>query len=475
MLRYIKQLAFESIVYGLSNIIARFSYIFLIPIYTRFLTPEEYGVFSLISVTITLISIFSALGLDNAAHRWYWDTEIVEERKVTLASWAWCQIAISLFFTILLFVFGDLIGYVIIHRGNTGIYFQLAAMAFLFSVLSNVFTNWLRMQRRPFTTMLFSVATSLSSILLNILFVATLHLGLTGIYIAQLLTAIVGMLIASVVLKDWVSPAKFRWVHLKKMLKFSYPMIPAAVFYWILNMSDRYFIQFFSSTSEVGLYQVGWSISFIVALITGAFQLAWGPFALSIHKQPEAKVVYSRVLLFYLWISCLISTALGIFAPELLRFLSTKDYTDASSVVGPLAFSHVFAGLTYIAVIGSTIVKTTAPYGIAVSISSGLTVVLYFFLVPQFGKEGAAFANLIGQAFIPAYVFYRSQKLYPIPYPFAPAFGILVLSLILMFLGQHILSESIFARIAIVVMQLFLTLLISFNSFMINLRQSIYK
>jgi O-antigen/teichoic acid export membrane protein len=449
MLRYLKQLVSETLVYGLAGVISRFLAIFLVPIYTRIFSPEDYGVMNLVTTTMTLVSIFVVLALDNSAARWYWDTEDTNDRKITLASWVWCQITISLVFAILIFVLSSWLGQVLVRRNDAEIYFRLAAIALPLGVLGGVVTNWLRMQRRPWVTMSFSLGTNLFNILLTILLVVILRWGLAGVFIAQAGTAALGTVLALPLLRDWVDPRKFQWLRLKVMLKYAFPMIPAALAYWIVNLSGRYFVQFFSSTSEVGLYQVGSTVASMVALGTGAFQLAWGPFGMSIHKQPEAKRVYANVLLAYLWITCFISTALALFAPEILRFLTTEAYVGASRVVGLLAFNYVLIGLSYIAVIGPAIVKTTKPYGLAVTAAAGVTIGLNFLLVPHWGKEGSALATLIAQAIVTIYVFYWSQKLYPIPYRFGPAAGIFALALLLMFIGQMWFFSNPFLEIGL--------------------------
>jgi len=447
MLRYLKQLASESFIYGLSGVISSFFAIFLVPFYTRIFSPEDYGVMSLITTTITLISIFVVLALDNSAHRWYWDKEDNEDRKITLASWTWCQIAVSFGFSIFVFGLSNWLGQVLVHRNDAGLYFRLMALNLPLSVLGIVVTNWLRMQRRPWATMIFSGGTSLLNILLTIFLVLFLRLGITGVYLAQVITATVGSIIGALLMRNWVDPRKFQWLRLKAMLNYAIPLIPAALAYWIVNLSDRYFIQLFSTTSEVGLYQVGNALASVVALATGAFQKAWGPFALSIHKQTEAIHVYANVLLAYIVLTCFLSTALSLFATELLSFFTTKAYIGANRIVGILAYSYVMIGLSYIANVGSSIVKTTKTYGLAVTVAAGLTIGLNFLLVPSYGKEGSAIATLIAQAFVPFFVFYRSQKLYPIPYRFGPAFGFLGLSLTIAIFGQNIVTGNIILQL----------------------------
>ena len=444
---HLRKLAGESIIYGLSSVISRFLAIFLLPIYTRVFIPEDFGVISLIASTMHLVAMFIVLGLDNSAHRWYWDTENTEDRKKTLASWTWCQISIALVFTFLIWAFSEFLGETLIRREDAKNYFRLSAMALPLGVLGVVITNWLRMQRRPWATVSFSLGTNLFNVLLTVTLVVVFEWGLKGIYIAQLVSAALTTTVAVILMRDWIHPKAFEWLRLKEMTRFAFPMVPASLAYWIVNLSWNYFIQGFSSTAEVGLYQVGNYVASVVALITGAFQQAWGPFAMSIHKEPGAKKVYADVLLAYLWITCFLSVALSLFSHEILMVFTTKSYMGASRVVGILAFNYVGIGLSYIAVIGSAIGKTTKPYGHSILLAAILTIALNLMLVPSLGKEGAALSTLIAQSIVPIYVFYYSQKIYPIPYQFGVGVKIIVFSMGLAFVGGSVPITNPFLEI----------------------------
>jgi O-antigen/teichoic acid export membrane protein len=384
---------------------------------------------------MNLVTMVSLLGLDNSAHRWYWDSEKQQDRKKTLASWAWCQIVFSLIFAFLIFCLSGVLEGLLVRRGDSKIYFQLSAMALPLGVLGGVTTNWLRMQRRPWATVSFSIGTNLFNVVMTIVLVVIFNWGLKGIYVSQLVTAVLSTGVAMLLLRDWVHPNEFDWLRLKEMLRYSFPLIPAGLSYWVVHLSWSYFIRGFSSTAEVGLYQVGTYIASVVALVTSAFQQAWGPFAMSIQKHPDAKKVYADVFLAYFWVAFLLSTALCLFSPEILIVFTTKAYQGASRITGILSFGYALIGLGYIAVIGSAIAKTTKPYGKAVIIAAIVTIFLNLALVPRFGKEGSAVATLLAQLVVPLYVFYYSQKVYPIPYRFGVALKLSALSLVAVFLG----------------------------------------
>lgn len=465
MLSHFRQLCYESLVYGLAGTISSLLTVFLVPIYTRIFTPEDYGVMSLISTTMAIVLIFVVLALDNSAHRWYWENEETIDRRNTISSWAWCQIIVSFLFAIVIFFASDILGQTIVGRSDAGLYFRLTSLALPLGVLGIVTTNWLRMQRRPWATVIFALGTNLLTILLTVLLVVVFRWGLSGVYTAQLISVAVGMLIAAVLLGDWIKLRYFRLDRLLEMLRFALPLIPSALAFWVVNCSNRFFVQSYATTSEVGLYHVGNSMALLVALVTGAFQQAWGPFALSIHKQGDARLVYANVLLAYVWLTSLIGTALTLFAPEAIRLIATEQYVGASQVVGILAFSYVMIGLSYIAAIGPAIVKKTRPTGVAITFAAGLNIILNFLLTPLLGKLGAALATLLSQAVVPVYLFYRSQQMYPIPYRFASAAGIFGVAFLLIALGAGWQTNNLWVGIAakIALLGLFVPVLFLFR------------
>lgn len=453
---HLRKLASESLIYGFSGVLARFLTLFLVPIYTRLLTPHDYGVMSLVTATITVVAIFAVLALDSAAARWYWDTDDPINQKSTVASWAWCQMATTLILSLGVLFLSNWLARAIVGNSDAALYFRLASLSLPLTSLGVVVSNWFRLQRRPWASLTYSLGTNLMSIPVMILFVAVLHWGLRGIYTGQILVNAFGSAVALVILRDWISPRHFDRGRLTHMLRYALPLIPSALAFWVVGFSDRYFVQFFVSTSQVGLYQIGASLAALVALVTSAFQQAYGPFAFSIHKRPEAVHVYANVFLGYLWIGSVIATGAALYAPEILRVVATPRYAGASSVVWPLGFSYVMMGLVTVAVIGPAIVRTTAPTAIAVTVAALLNCALNLVLVPRFGKEGSAWATLLSQAVVPGYIFYRGQRIYPIPYRFFTGVCILLVSLLIQTASFQVRFQNILLEIVVKAALLFL-------------------
>jgi len=277
--------------------------------------------------------------------------------------------------------------------------------------------------------------------LVNVIFVVILRTGFIGVFYAQITASIIAAVWTLILFRNTIDPRFFRWQKWKEMFQFSYPLIPGSVAFWVINLSGIYFIQSFENAREVGLYQIGISIASAMALLTGAFQMAWGPLAFSIYKQADAKQIYAQTLNLYMGATCAIAVLITLFAREIILVLATPDYAGAFWVAGIFSFNYAVIGLSYIAVIGASLAKNNKAFGIASVASAVLLVSLNLIFVPRFGKEGAALATLVSQLAIPAAVFWHSQILYPIPYNFPKAALIFFSGLAISFGTLFLLSE----------------------------------
>lgn len=454
MRNHLRALASESVVYGISSMLSKLVFVFLVPLYTRVFSPEEYGRVTLVTTVMGAISVLVVLGLDNSAHRWFWDDSEAEGRKRTVASWAWCQLSLSMLFATLLVVLAEPAARLFSDAPEIAMFLRVSAVAMPLALTGTIATNWFRMQRRPWAALWFNLGAVLVSVLGTIYFVVVRGAGPVGVFWAQVAAGIWQASVAVVLLRDWLHPRHFDRERLTVMLRYALPLVPAALSFWVVSAMDRLFVQHYASTADVGIYQVGYAVASVVALGTQAFQQAWGPFSLSIHREADAPAFYARVLLIYLWGTCWISVAVGLLAPEAIAIFAPDAYQGASRVASILAFGFVATGLTYIAGLGAGLARQTRPIGMAITVAAGLNLFLNFLLTPVMGKEGAALATLLSQAIVPVYVFWSSQRLYPIPYQFGKAIAIVVLALGLAGAGELVELSSLWASLAVKLLML---------------------
>jgi O-antigen/teichoic acid export membrane protein len=425
--KLLKQLASESAIYGISSMLSKFIGIFLVPLYTHLLLPSDYGTLNLVNSTFYFIIVFACFALDSASARWYYDTENADDRKSTISSWFWFQLTSSIILGIIIIISSSFLSKIILKENNS-ILFIIPAIGLLFNILPSIVTNWLRFQRKAVHTVIFTICNILINVALNIFFVLYLKLGVKGILLSLLLSNIIASIYVIFLLKDWISISFFNMNRLKEMLKFSIPLLPTAIAFWVLNSSSSFIIEKFHSKSEVGLYSIGSMLASVVTMVVGAFQMAWGPFAFSIIEHPNAKKTFAMVLTMYSALMCFVALSVALFAKEGLMLFTAPEYHKAYIVSGILAFNGIIYGYAYIGSIGTSIAKDNKPLAISILFAALITGVLYFSLVPKYGKEGAAISILLGYLIVPIYLFYKSQKLWHIPFNFSITFLIFIFS-----------------------------------------------
>jgi O-antigen/teichoic acid export membrane protein len=416
--RQIGRLGQESVVYGLSGVVQKAIGVLLIPLYTRVFAPSEYGVMSLIGSVSSLLGPLAVLGLDNSAARWFYDTEDRLHQRNIIASWFWAQFVVSLCLALLVSAVAPQVAQVLLGSTRYALLIVLAATAMPLAAFSKVLGSLLRYQRRAWASSLYATVTATATIILTVWFVLLRGWQLTGIYAAALAGASLAAVVGAVLLRGWVSPTSFSWTQLKPMLRFGLPLVPAAVATWLTTSSDRLILRMFRSESEIGLYSLAFSLASVLGLAVGAFQMAFGPFAFSIHREEGSGRVYAATLLVYSWGACFLATALSLFAPLAFRVFTTPEYYGASSCVPYLCFSYVLLGVRDIASMGAAIAKRSGPVAISILICAAISVAANFLLVPSLGKDGAGLASMTAYLVSTAYLFAASQRAHPLPYSF---------------------------------------------------------
>jgi O-antigen/teichoic acid export membrane protein len=354
--------------------------------------------------------------MDNAAGRWFFDSGDVEERRRVTASWFWFQMGAGTVVLLVSFVVARPVAATWLTAGsNAGLIILVAALA-LMSLLGKVLSYWFRWQRRAMAAVGYSLVSTLTTSGLIILFVTVWHRGVRGALEAQVLAGLVLSAVALAILREWVSPGRFSRAAVGEMFRFTLPVFPATVAAWATSSADRLVMPFFLNTVEIGLYFLAFQVASVVGLIDAAFQMAWGPFAMSILHEPGSPLVYSRVFSLYGFLGAWTCAGITLFAPFVLSIVSAPEYGAAATSVPFLAFFFFAVGMTNVVGIGSLVTKSARPIATNIVLAAIASTVLLFPLIPALGRNGAGLAKMMGMVLAVVYMYRACQKLYPVPY-----------------------------------------------------------
>jgi O-antigen/teichoic acid export membrane protein len=411
----LKRLAKHSVIYGLGGLVSRILAVLLLPLYTRYLSPSDYGKVETLIALTTVLGIVLRMGIHAAFFRFYFDSPEPDHRRLVLRTSFWFTMAMATAGLIVGVAFSAQIADLLFGTSDDA---ELVAAAFvgLWAGMNyEQLTSLFRVEERSTAF----VAASLSNVLLTIgatlLLVVALDTGPIGVIVGNF-TGTLLVYAALVGYRREQLGLQFDRRLLREMNRFGTPLVPTALFLWVTNFSDRFFLVKLADAAEVGLYSVGVRIASAMVLLLTAFRLAWPAFAYSIESDDEAKRTYAFVLTYLTVLTSWGALGLALLAPWLVDLLATDEFAEASRVVGLLAFAAVAFGGYIVIAIGSGRARRTQFNWLVTGAAAALNVTLNLLLIPPYGMIGAAIATVAAYCLMFVGMAWWSQYVYPVPY-----------------------------------------------------------
>jgi len=416
MFRQLLRLLKHSIIYGFGVVISQVVGFFLIPVYTRYLTPADYGGLEIFQTTLSILGIIFVMGLTGALFRSYFNYDDEEKRKTVVGTVFLFLTGTSFLFLLILMALAGNFSALFFSSVEYTFYFRVIFLTLFFDVGIVIAFSVLRAREESKKYAVFVLIRFLVTAGLNILFVVVLHKGVLGILLGGLIAA---FLLYCILLRSIVKNAKlsFSIAELKEMLSFGLPLVPASLAAWIMTMADRYFLKFLSTSTELGLYSLGYKFGMVVqVLIVAPFILAWAPFLWSTAKAKNAKEIYSSVLTYFVVAAMVVALVLSVLSKEVLEVMAAPTFYGAYKVIPLIAVSYVLYGCYQILAIGITLEKKTKYLALIVGVGAVVNLGLNYLLIPSYGMMGAAVATVISYVLLPIGSYFVSKRYYPIKY-----------------------------------------------------------
>ena len=416
MIQYFKKLTVQTLIYGMGDVIVRAIAFLLIPLYTRHLTPEAYGVYSLVQTFQMILTLVLGVGLNSAIFKAY--NEADEEReKNRVVSTALIFLGIwGLPMTVLLYGVSTPLSSLVFGSTDQALYLKLLFIAVFFDLFRLMALAMLRAREQPTLYSVVNVIHFSLLVGLNVLNVAIRKQGILGILESQLITSfLLSIGLGTIVFRKIGLGFSRRW--LRSLLDFGLPMVPSGVAAWSMTMMAQYFIHFYWNDHEVGLYSLGWRFGMILnMLLVHPFRTAWLPFMFSVQKEARAKKVYSLTLTYFLLVGTFFFLALSVLAREIVLVFATQEYLEGYRAIPFIALAYLFYGMYYTVDVGVLLTGKTKFYAAIMAVAALFQIGLNFLIVPRYGMTGAAFVTMSSYLVLFILMCFVARRLYPIRY-----------------------------------------------------------
>ena len=435
----LKKLASQTAIYGLSSVVGRLLNYLLVPLYTRYFLPEEYGVVTELYAYVAFLVIILTYGLETAFFRF---SQTEKNKRVVYSTSLISLLFSSLLFIILMFLFSENIASSIGYINNQE-YVKWFAIIIGLDAISAISFAKLRALNKATRFALIKLVSIFVNIGLNLFFIIycpyviennlqslnfvnsvySPSIGVGYIFIANLFASIVTilMLFPEMINSVWVFEKKL-W---KKMMIYASPLLIAGLAGMTNETIDRILLKFLlpeniNVTKEIGLYGAFYKLSIIMILFIQTFRFAAEPFYFAQERTLNSKKIYADVMKYFVIVISIIFLLVTTFYDFFINFLGSSYHDDRGFlVVSILLLANFFLGVYYNLSIWFKLTEKTM-YGAYIAIfGASITIILNYSLIPIIGFIGCALATLTCYFLMTLVSFYLGKKHFPVPYNYS--------------------------------------------------------
>jgi len=408
-----KQAAGHIAIYSVGSIARQLVGFIMLPIYTRLLSPADYGIVALLSVLISIFELAIGARFVRAIPRFFYETTDDTERSSTISTALIITSTTSLVGVILLATNGAVASTLLFGVPDYAIYVATYSVLLLTTAVENYGLTYIRLLERPLLFITVSIGKLILQLSLNILLVVFLRLGVAGVIISAIVSSAIFCLLMAffIIIRTGL---RFDTTLAKRLIRFTWPLWLAGGASLYIGASSRFFIRIFSDLSDVGLFELAARFASLVGfLVWGPFSQWWQTerFALyqrDDHGQPVFRAIFNLITC----VTLLACVGISLFADSIIKIMADANFHTASLAVPPLAFAAVVrhAALFYNF---SFLAKDKVGFIASIKYFEAIAMtILMLLLIPKYGFLGAAYALFAANTLVFLVTYYYAQRTY---------------------------------------------------------------
>lgn len=402
----------------------------MLPVYTRYLTPANYGTLQLIVVTFEVVSIVAGSRLGSGIFHFFHKAADERARRELLATALLLMVASYAAASGATYLAAEPLARLVFGPGNDPTLIRIAAASLFFESMLVVPMAYIQVRERSTLFVAINTGKLVFQLTLNIILVVVLRAGVRGVLYSTLLAnAAVGLLVTGLLLKDvglaWSRAAA------RDVLRFGIPFVGTQVGTFVSTYGDRYFLQRAANVTAVGLYGLAYQFGFLLHYVgLVPFQSVWDPIRFEIAKRSDRDELYGRAFVYFNVVYVTAAVGIALYVHDFIRVMSAPEFHTAADIVPLILLAYVFQGWTEHQNLGVLIRERTERITWANWVAAAVALVGYALLIPPLHGLGAALATVaaFGARQVMVYVF--AQRLWPVRYRWAPVWRLLALAVV---------------------------------------------
>jgi O-antigen/teichoic acid export membrane protein len=411
----------HSAIYGIGILLNKAVAFLMLPVYTRYLSPADYGVLHLVVMTIEVVSIAAGSWLARGIFRYY-HKETTPDGKKRVLSTSLFLLAGSYAAAALVTVgIAPWIAEAVVGPEPQHVFtVRLAAASLGFESLVLVPVAFLRLRHRSGTFVTVNAVKLVLQVTFNLIFIIPLGMGVNGVVLSGLLSSLlIGVWLSAYLLRE--TGFGFSGQAARDLFRFGAPLMGVQIASVVLTFGDRYFLRRAGDTAAVGIYGLAYQFGMLpVTLAYLPFSQVWDPMRFELAQRNDRDELYSRGFIYMSLMMVTMTLLIALFVGDFLRLVARPAFLPAAYLVPIILVAYVVGSWTAFMNLGIFMKERTEWFTLANWVAAIVALGGYLFLIPRYLTWGAAVATAIAYIVRHVMVYAISQRLWPIRYQWGP-------------------------------------------------------
>lgn len=384
-------------IYGIAVVVSRMTSILLLPVYTRYLSPGEYGITAILDLLASVIGIVITSGMGSAVNRYHFSTEDEEERDRIW--WTGLLVLILSASTVvtLCLIFRNVIAQLTIGtlEPHAPLFIALLVSRVGFGGIGALLQVYLRAKKWSTLFVGISLIRLTINVVLNLTLLIGFNLGIRAILIGNLIATIFTTSTLIWVFARSRGTIAFTPSYLPQFIKFGGPLILTVFLNMTTHQADRMLLRAFVTMDQIGIYSFAYQLAQGVnSLILFPFMAIWATVQFEVAQLPNADETYRRIFRYVNRFVLMILLGISLFAKQLVALLASPAYTAAAQVVPVICLAYCVFSVSDFVNLPAVLGKKTWRLLPGAILASTFNISANIVLIPQFGMVAAAWVTV---------------------------------------------------------------------------------
>ncbi|MCI0450574.1 MAG: oligosaccharide flippase family protein [Chlorobi bacterium] len=461
----IRKIFSDTIIYTAGSVFNRLLPFLLLPIYTYYFKPADYGVFSLVYSFWFFAAVFYLYGMETSFQKFFIEAKSIDEKKSIFSSTLILIFFTSVLFSLIIYILADNIALTITGDKPNGYLIRLLAIILVIDALYRFPMILINSEQRSKLYSSLNAIAVVINVASNVILIVFLKYGIEAIFYSYLVSYSF-LFIASFIFSAKYFAFKMDIAQAKFLLKTAHLFLYYGLFLISMDLIDRFILEYFQGTAEVGIYSACYRIGIVMNLVITGFKVAWTPFFLNLKEEEGNKEIFSKIFTYFCYGGLIVFLTFSLFADDLVKInvagytLLNQNYWGGLFIIPYILMAYLFSGL-YLNLTVASFLQNKIKYLI---ISSGFgcisNIAFNLILIPGLGMLGAAISTMLSYMLMFLILYALSQKIFRISYQWNLILKALVLTCILYAINIYLQNFASLNYIAKFIIEIFSVILL---------------